>query len=30
MKLLKDILYKVDLERIEGSTNFENQHNCFD
>ena len=30
MKLLKDILYKVDLERIEGSTNFAIPHICFD
>jgi len=30
MKLLKDILYKVDLERIEGNTNIAIPHMCFD
>ena len=30
MKLLKDILYKVELEGIEGSTNFAIPHICFD
>ena len=30
MKLLKDILYKVDLELIEGSTNLAIPHICFD
>tara|TARA_B110000971_G_scaffold221923_1_gene271556 strand:- start:8080 stop:9534 length:1455 start_codon:yes stop_codon:yes gene_type:complete len=30
MKLLKDLLYKVDLELIEGSTNIAIPHVCFD
>ena len=30
MKLLKDILYKVDLDRIEGNTNIAIPHMCFD
>ena len=30
MKLLKDLLYKVDLELIEGSTNIAIPHICFD
>ena len=30
MKLLKDILYKVDLDRIEGNTNVAIPHMCFD
>jgi len=30
MKLLKDILYKVDLEHIEGNTNIAIPHMCFD
>ena len=30
MKLLKDILYKVDLDRIVGNTNIAIPHMCFD
>lgn len=30
MKLLKDILYKVDLDHIEGNTNVAIPHMCFD
>ena len=30
MKLLKDLLYKVDLKQIVGSTNFAIPHVCFD
>ena len=30
MKLLKDILYKVELERIEGNVNIAIPHICFD